>query len=139
MNVSELKRLKELEAENKPLKAMYGEWAINTDIFDHFLEYHLCSVLKPEYVVVLDNIAFHHNVNIKNKIEDTGASIMYSPPYSPDNSPIENMWSKIKNYFRKLAARTDEEFHAAVATTFKSMQSSDLTGWFRPCGYIVDQ
>ena len=44
------------------LAAMYGEWATNIDIFDHFLEYHLCSVLKPEHVVILDNIAFHHNV-----------------------------------------------------------------------------
>ena len=123
----------------KVLAAMYGEWATNTDIFEHFLEHHLCPVLKPEHVVVLDNIAFHHNVNIKNKIENTGASIMYLPPYSPDYSPIENMWSKIKNGLRKLAARTDEEFHAAVAIAFKSIQSSDLTGWFRHCGYNVDQ
>ena len=49
------------------------------------------------------------------------------------------MWFKIKNGLRKLAARTDEEFHAAVATAFKSIQSSDLTGWFRHCGYNVDQ
>lgn len=79
------------------LAAMYGEWATNTDIFDHFVGYDLCPVLKPEHVVVLDNIAFHHHINMLKKIESTGARVMYLPPYSPDYSPIKNMWSKIKN------------------------------------------
>ena len=49
---------------SKVLAAMYGEWATNTDIFDHFVEYHLCPALKSEHVVVLDNISFHHTCGI---------------------------------------------------------------------------
>ena len=124
---------------NDVLAAMYGEWATNTEIFEHFVEYCLCPVLTPEHVVVMDNISFHHNNDIKHKIESTGARLMYLPPYSPDFSPIENMWSKIKTCLRKLAARTEKELQLAMATAFKSINSSDLAGWFQHCGYQIDQ
>ena len=124
---------------NKVLAAMYGEWATNTDIFDHFVEYYLCPNLEPQHVVILDNISFHHNLNIKNKIENTGAKVMYLPPYSPDYSPIENAWSKIKACLRKLAARTDDEFNKAISVAFQSIKQSDLKGWFQHCEYLLDQ
>ena len=33
---------------------------------------------------------------------------MYLPAYSPDYNPIEEAFAKIKNLFRKAAARTRE-------------------------------
>ena len=35
-------------------------------------------------------------------IENTGAGVMYLPPYSPELNPIENIWSKAKNYLKKI-------------------------------------
>jgi transposase len=59
---------------------------LRTDIFLEFLE----------NVVVLDNVFFHHPVDLREKSKSTGAKILYWPPYFPENSPIENMWSNIK-------------------------------------------
>jgi transposase len=52
--------------------------------------------LKAHPVVVLDNVSFHHPVDLREKSESTEAKILYLPPYSPEYSPIENMWSNIK-------------------------------------------
>ena len=37
-------------------------------------------------------------------IESTGAKLIYLPPYSPDFSPIENCWSKVKNILSSIGA-----------------------------------
>ena len=50
----------------------------------------------------MDSVKFHLQESITNKIEEKGAKVVFLPPYSPDFSPIENMWSKIKNSLRKL-------------------------------------
>lgn len=42
------------------------------------------------------NVKFHSNVKAVKAIEATGATILFLPPYSPELSPIENMWSKLK-------------------------------------------
>jgi transposase len=36
-------------------------------------------------------------------IQAAGAQLIYLPPYSPDFSPIENCWSKIKVFCDVLA------------------------------------
>jgi transposase len=120
------------------LAAMYGEWSTNTDIFIEFLDNYLCPELKPTHKVVLDNVAFHKGELVKNKIEATGAELIFLPPYSPEFSPIENMWSKIKTSLRKFSARTVEEFHQAVSFAFKEIKNLDLVSWFKHCGYILD-
>ena len=118
---------------------MYGEWSTNAEIFSHFVEYYLCPKLEPYHVVILDNISFHHHECVKSSIENTGASIQYLPPYSPDYSPIENAWSKIKTCLRRLAARTEDELNKAISVAFQSIKPSDLQGWFTHCGYFIDQ
>jgi transposase len=41
-------------------------------------------------------------------IEQTGATVVFLPPYCPELNPIEYSWSKIKNFLKKQAARTKE-------------------------------
>jgi transposase len=123
---------------NKVLTAMYGEWATNTEIFTEFLDNYLCPNLQPFHKVILDNVPFHKSEIVKDKIEATGASVIYLPPYSPEFSPIENMWSKIKTILRKVSARTVEEFHHAISFAFKEINAGDLISWFKHCGYILD-
>ncbi len=36
------------------------------------------------------------NCCIREMIEGAGCRLVYLPPYSPDMSPIENIWSKAK-------------------------------------------
>jgi transposase len=63
--------------------------------------------------------------------------VWYLPPYSPDFNPIEEMWSKIKQILRSLAARTFEGLIEAIGTALRQVSLQDLTGWFIHCGYTT--
>jgi len=117
------------------MAALYTSGSVDSQIFLHFLEYSLGPNLKPKQTVILDNVSFHKVKGVKELIESTGAKVLYLPPYSPDLSPIENMWSKIKSYLRKLSARCDKTFKEAIKIAFIAIQKADLFGWYKNCGY----
>jgi len=52
-------------------------------------------------IILLDNVSFHHSKIIKNYDIDKKWNLMYIPPYSPWFNPIENVFSVIKNHYRK--------------------------------------
>ena len=85
----------------------------------------------------MDNVSFHKVVGVKEAIEETGAILLYLPPYSPDLSPIENMWSKIKSSLRRLSPRTRGQFKRAIRIAFESVSKKDLVSWFKHCGYNI--
>lgn len=115
--------------------AMYGQWAANGEIFLTFIEKCLCPVLRPEHVVVMDNVGFHKTQGVEELIKSAGAKLIYLPPYSSELNPIEEMWSKIKGILRKLSARTIETFQKSIKVAYESVNQSDLMGWFRHAGY----
>ena len=115
--------------------ALYGEWSTNGEIFLTFIETQLVPELKAKHIVVMDNVKFHLQKSVSDAIESTGATVIFLPPYSPDFSPIEHMWSKIKNRLRKLAPRTMKEFKKSIQIAFKEINKSDLLSWFKHCGY----
>lgn len=121
---------------NKIEAIAYTEGAGNTSIFVSFIENFLCPILRKGHVVVMDNVSFHKSETVKHLIESKGAKIIYSPPYSPELNPIEEMWSKIKNSLRKLSARTKDKFEKAIKKSLLTITKSDLFGWFKHSGYF---
>ena len=67
------------------------------------------------------------------------AEMLFLPAYSPDFSPVEKMWSKIKQVVRGIKPRTEEELIAATATALDAVRESDAQGWFNSCGYATCQ
>jgi transposase len=67
-----------------------------------------------------------------------GASVLFLPPYSPDFSPIEEVFSKVKNLLRKAQARTHEALVEAIGRALDAVSRRDALGWFEHCGYHVD-
>jgi hypothetical protein len=53
---------------------------------------------------------------------------VYLPPYSPDFSPIEECWSKVKTFLRAKAARTLEALEQAIAEALAAVTSQDAHG-----------
>ena len=82
------------------------EGAINTEVFDLYVEHMLVPVLQPGNIVLLDNVKFHHSERAISLIEAAGAGVLHLPAYSPDFNPIEECISKIKETLRSLKART---------------------------------
>ena len=53
------------------------------------------------------------------------------PPWSPDLTPIEEMFSKVKEALRSAAARTKEAVYAAMVSALHDVTPEDIAGWFR--------
>ena len=121
----------------KIVASIYCENSVDGEIFTSFIKSCLVPFLEVRHKVIMDNVAFHKVKEAEELIKGTGAELIYLPPYSPDLSPIELMWSKIKSVLRKYAARTAESFQQAISTAFHSVNSSDLLGWFKHCGYRI--
>ena len=87
--------------------------------------------------MVWDGLAPHKVAGVAEAVEAAGASLMPLPPYSPDFSPIEPMWSKVKQDLRSAEARTPAALGEAAAEAFASVTAADARGWFGECGYHV--
>lgn len=108
-------------------------------VFEAYVTRVLVPTLRAGDVVVMDNLAAHKRPAIRAAIEGVGAKLLYLPPYSPDLSPIEPIWSKVKRLLRTLAARTVETLHDAFATALAAVTPEDVAGCFRHCGYATDK
>lgn len=115
--------------------AMCFEGTLNSTVFIYFIINFLCPLLTSRHVVVMDNASPHKNAEIEELIAMTGASLIYLPPYSPELNPIENAWSKLKQYLKKVKARTEEALYKAIAQGLDLITSADAKGWFRHAGY----
>ena len=88
-------------------------------------------------IVIMDNLSAHKVPGIREAIESQGAQVVYLPPYSPDLSPIEPCWSKVKTALRKAKARTREALERALEQGLSTVTAVDARNWFAHCGYAV--
>jgi transposase len=72
---------------------------------------------------------------VKEAIEARGCQLLFLPAYSPDFSPIEGSFSKLKIILRRVGARTREALQEAIIEALPSITAQDALGWFRHCGY----
>ena len=110
---------------------------IDGDAFLIYVEKVLLPTLHGGEIVVLDNLSSHKLPRVAQLIESAGAEVWYLPPYSPDFNPIENMWSKVKQILRSIAARTFDGLVHAIRSALTRVAISDLLGWFNHCGYAT--
>lgn len=116
---------------------LYGPWATDGEIFMNFVKDFLIKKLRKGQIVFLDNARIHKNSIIKVLIESVGAKLVFLPPYSPDLSPIEKMWSKLKHFIKKLSPRTAGEFHDALVSALSELNDDDFEAWYDDCGYAL--
>jgi transposase len=64
-------------------------------------------------------------------VEGAGARLVPLPPSSLDMSPIEEMFSKVKQALRSAAARTTEAVYAAIRPALHDVSPEDIAGWLR--------
>lgn len=112
------------------------EGAINTEVFDLYVEQMFVPVLQPGDIVLLDNVKFHYSERAISLIEAAGAEVLHIPAYSPDFNPIEECISKIKETLRSLKARTKRKLYNALAKAIEKITAQDILEWFKHCGYI---
>lgn len=112
---------------------------INAMIFLCYVEECLAPTLQEGDIVMMDNLASHKVVGVREAIEDVGASIWYLPAYSPDLNPIEKLWAKVKAWLRRIAARTTDALVRGVGDALRAVKPEECQAYLRSCGYATNE
>jgi transposase len=105
--------------------------ATNSTVFQAYVDQALVPALHPDDVVVLDNLRPHLTARVAASIQGAGARLLPLPPYSSDYTPIEDMWSKVKQILRGAKARTKRTLYNALGEALKQVTLQDIRGWFK--------
>ena len=110
--------------------------ASTVDMFFHAFK--LASLLKTAgaYKSRGIHLSSHKVEGLKEIVEAKGRKIEYLPPYSPDLNPVENLWSKVKGYLRKVKEGSQEALFEAIGAALRTVTAQDAQGWFKYRGYF---
>lgn len=112
--------------------------SVNTDVFLFYVQEILIPQLWVGAIVLMDNLPVHHAHVVRSALVAAGAKLVFLPPYSPDLSPIELCWSKLKQLLRSAKARTREALDRALTQIINDCIScDDALGWFAHCGLFI--
>jgi transposase len=117
-------------------ESMIIEGATNAAAFEQYVEEILAPSLSEGQIVIMDNLAAHKGKKVEQLIRARGCQLLFLPAYSPDFSPIEETFSKVKAHLRRAGARTREALQEAICQALLTVTAQDAQGWFRHCGYL---
>jgi transposase len=103
--------------------------------FDAFINELLLPRLRAGDVLLLDNLPAHKASQVETSARRAKAQVIWLPAYSPDFSPNENCWLKVKTSVRGQQPRTTEDLNEAVSKAIQAVTKEDIAAWFTHCGY----
>lgn len=106
-------------------------------VFETYLAEVRGPTLQPGQIVLIDNLSAHKSARAQAIVEAKQCELLFLPTYSPDYSPIELAFAKIKAYLRSVGARTREGLESAIAEALTRITPEDARAFFRHCGYRV--
>ncbi len=115
---------------------MILEGATDTLAFESYIEQVLAPSLQPGQIVVMDHLSAHTGPKVRQAIQAKGCHLLFLPSYSPDLSPIEGAFSKLKAFLRRVGPRTRQDLYEAVSQALDAITPQDALGWFSHCGYF---
>ena len=89
--------------------------------------------------MVVDNVGAHKPDRIRALVAAAGCELVFLPAYSPDLSPVEEAFSKLKSLIKAAGARTRAALDAAIAAALHAVTAADAAGWFSHAGYPTRQ
>ena len=102
-----------------------------------YVEQVLAPSLRAGQVVLMDNLSAHKGRRIAELIVACGCELWFLPSYSPDLSPIEQAFAKLKSAWRRAEARTPEVLYETIIASLPTITANDAQSFFRDCGYLV--
>jgi transposase len=117
--------------------AMTLDGAVDEVAFEQFVEQVLLPTLRPGQIVLLDNLAAHKSERVEHMVKQAGCALVFLPAYSPDLSPIEEAFSKLKAFVRRCRCQTITSLIKAISQGLNKITAQDVRGWFAHAGYWV--
>lgn len=106
--------------------------SFNQDLFIQFLA-NLKSKLdsSKRNLLICDNAAFHKTEKVKEFLKSNNLEMMFNAPWSPMLNPIEECFSKVKNFLKLNHSSNSPSLIANVASAFDTVTAEDCASWFR--------
>src|SRR3954452_3348413 len=109
--------------------------SINGERFLEYVKEVLVPTLAPSDLVVIDNLSSHKSHPVREAIEAAGAKLLFLPRYSPDFSPIEKAFAKLKALLRKPAERTVSGVRQAIQRILAGITPTECANFFASAGH----
>jgi len=105
--------------------------SINSNVFGEFIKANILNIYVGKYLL-MDNVSFHKSKHIRQIICDSNNDSLFIPPYSPECNPIEEVFSKIKQYVkRRLSVAKKIDVDRYLRKSVENVSSIDLNNYFR--------
>ncbi len=117
--------------------AMTLEGSVNEAAFEAFVREVLIPTLHPGQIVIMDNLSSHKTDQVLGLLTSAGCQVLFLPAYSPDFSPIEEAFSKLKAFLRRCRCRTIPNLIRAIAQGLDKITAEEVRGWFAHAGFSV--
>jgi len=108
---------------------------INAERFRTYVEQVLVPTLRPDDLVLMDNLGSHKGIAIRHAIRNAGARLFLLPKYSPDLNPIEQVFAKLKHMLRKAAARSQDAVCDAIGCLLQTYTPIECNNDFKNAEY----
>ena len=105
------------------------------EAFLAYVEQVLVPTLKPDDIVVLDNLPAHKIAAVRAVIAKAGAQFFLLPPYSPEMNPIEMAFAKLKALLRQSAERTRDGLWQRIGDLLDHFTAEECANYFAAAGY----
>ena len=106
---------------------------INGERFLAYVTKFLIPALKPDDIVVADNLGSHKGKAVRNAIRSAGARLLFLPKYSPDLNPIEQVFAKLKTLVRKAEPRTFDAVSDAIKNALAQVRPERVRQLSQAC------
>ena len=108
---------------------------INGERFGAYVERVLAPTLKPDDIIVDDNLGAHKGTAARKATKSAGARLLFPPKRSPDLNPIEQGFAKMEKLMRKTAPRSFGTVCDAVADALSQLSSSECASCLKNAGH----
>jgi transposase len=112
------------------------EGPINGERFRVYVEQVLVPTLKPDDLVVMDNLGSHKGPAVRRAIRQAGAKLFLLPKYSPDLNPIEQVFAKLKHLIRAAEPRDVEATWRKVGELLDFFSNQECANYLKNSGYV---
>ena len=112
---------------------------LNGDLFTAYVDQMLASEMRPGQPLFIDNLSSHSVKGALDPFIDKGVQVIFLPTYALDFNLIEQAWSKMKAYLRKVEARSFEDFIHTFSDAFDTITTQDIQSWISHCSYFLSK
>jgi transposase len=104
--------------------------SLTSELFIIYLTIFVLPIMTGGQTLILDNHPVHTSNMVKDFFNQHNIQFLYLPPYSPELNPIEEAFSKFKQYIKKQKPRVVDKLLEVIKDAFDTITLSNIKGYF---------